>query len=549
MKRIRSRKKGAVLGSLVLAAWLVSSCGTMGPTEAPDLIAGQSPGKTPDEVGFDSILDVQPSIVYYQIFVRSFYDSNGDGIGDLKGIEEKLDYLSDLGVQGIWLTPIQPSPSYHGYDITDYYSINPQFGTMDDCQHLIQEAHKRRIKVIMDLVVNHTSSKHPWFLDSAADKISPHRNWYTWQEGLDAYNSGEQSATGGSAWHKKGSDSYLGVFSEGMPDLNFDNPDVRHELVQVGQFWLKLGFDGFRLDAAKHVYDDLKSSSGSQEIAAKNQAWWQEFRKGLNEVNPDAYLVGEVWDSASVAAPYVNHAFNSTFDFDLNKTLRTIVSSEQTEDLAELVKRSYQPFYQESGGSFVDATFLGNHDMDRVMSSFNGNLEHAKMAAALLLTLPGNPFVYYGDEIGMQGRGADENKREPMLWSESEKGQGQTTWEPILSNRGRSRPSVEVQRKDPDSLWNFYKNLIDLRKKEPALRDGDIGSYEVNTPGVVSYLRMTDHETVLVLHNISGKKLTVTLNHRSTDAFNQLSFSTNTEAALADNNVTLPPYSTVVLKP
>ncbi|MEW9699675.1 alpha-amylase family glycosyl hydrolase [Paenibacillus sp. SI8] len=493
-------------------------------------------------------IDEQPSSVYYQIFIRSFNDSNGDSIGDLKGITQKLSYLKELGIEGIWLTPLNPSPSYHGFDVTDYYNVNPQFGTLDDFRELMKEAHKQGIKVVMDLVLNHTSSKHPWFVDAMKGKDSPYRDWYVWTDETDPVKLSETSATGGAAWHKKDNATYLGVFWEGMPDLNFDNPQVRKEMIKVGNFWLKQGVDGFRLDAAKHVYEDFQSSKGSKEVVEKNQAWWQEFRKGIQETNPKAYLIGEVWDTASVVAPFLDHAFDSTFNFDLNKVLLSSADTEKSSNLANSLMRNYQLFAKASDSAFIDAPFLGNHDLDRVMSALNGNVDHAKMAASLLLTVPGNPFIYYGDEIGMKGRGQDENKREPMLWYKSGKGEGQTNWEPALSNGGSSQPSVEAQLQDPESIYSHYKKLIDLRKREPALRDGDIRSFEVSNPSISAFVRMTVKEKVLVVHNLSGKEQMVEMKMSQSDHFQTVAFSTKERVKLEDGKLTIPPYSTVILK-
>lgn len=297
------------IGSAVLILLLLAGCtGTPDGNASTPKPKDNNTGTTADSshnsdggakaVTADAV-DPQPSTVFYEVFVRSFADSNGDGIGDFKGLTRKLDYLndgnpdtdSDLGIGGIWLMPINPSPSYHGYDVTDYRQINPDYGTLDDFREFLNEAHKRGIKVIMDLVVNHTSKEHPWFKEAAADKSSSYRDWYVWAEDSGTATSGSSAAGSGNPWHSVRGDHYLGIFWEGMPDLNFDNPKVRKEITATGQFWLKQGVDGFRLDAAKHIYEDLQTDK-SQATTDKNVAWWQEFRSGLKEVKPDAYLVG-----------------------------------------------------------------------------------------------------------------------------------------------------------------------------------------------------------------------------------------------------------------
>lgn len=483
--------------------------------------------------------------VYYEIFVRSFSDSNGDGIGDLQGVTNKLDYLKDLGIKGIWLMPIQPSPSYHGYDVTDYYNVNPQYGTMDDMRKLLDEAHKRGIKVIMDQVFNHTSSKHPWFTDSAKGKDSKYRDWYIWAEDKGLSTS-EPGAWGQQAWHRLGNSNYLSIFWEGMPDLNMDNPDVRKELVQVGQFWLKQGVDGFRLDAAKHVYEDFKSSVNNKEVASKNQAWWQEFRKGMDEVNNDAFIVGEVWDAPAVIGPYLDHALNSGFNFDLAKLLLGTARSERASTVAASLSKTYEYYSKQSQGVFVDSPFLTNHDQNRVMNELSGNLDRAKMAASLLLTMPGNPFIYYGEEIGMKGAKPDEQIREPMVWSSDGKAGGQTSWEPALNQKGVA--SVEEQLKEPSSLLNHYKKLISWRNQEPILGDGGIVPFQTANDGVLAFLRVQGESKVLVVHNLSGKPQKVDLNANGKVPFSKVSQSSKDGVTLKDGQLELPPYSSALLK-
>ncbi|WP_424767049.1 alpha-amylase family glycosyl hydrolase [Paenibacillus sp. sgz302251] len=494
-------------------------------------------------------VDEQPGVVYYEIFVRSFYDTDGDGIGDLNGVTAKLDYLQQLGIGGIWLMPINASPSYHGYDTTDYYSINPEYGTMDDLKRLLEEAHKRDIKIIMDLVVNHSSSEHPWFKEALADPNSPYRSWYSFAAADEKVPA--DGAVDGNPWHVKGSDKYLGIFWGGMPDLNFDEPKVREEMIKIGQFWLEQGLDGFRLDAAKHIYGDFKSTVNTPEIQAANKKWWQEFRAGMNEVNPDAYLIGEVWDSLTVIAPYFDQALNSAFHFDLADRLLSAASGEQDPDLAFSLGRAHGVYEQSSGGTFVDAPFLSNHDQDRVMSVLNGNVDHAKMAAALLLTLPGTPYLYYGEEIGMKGTKPDEYIREPMLWySDPSGGEGQTTWERSRHNVEAGPVSVEAQLEEDLSLLSHYRELITWRNEEAALRDGAIAEFklEPSNSKLSIFVRVTEKERVLVVHNLSGELQTAELQpSKAFGAFKEIARS-NGEAKLDGSTLTVPAYSTVILK-
>ncbi|MEF3355243.1 alpha-amylase family glycosyl hydrolase [Paenibacillus sp. GYB006] len=523
--------------------------------QEPDRTQGQA--DPPASNGSDSaaVIDEQPGRVYYEIFVRSFYDSDGDGIGDLNGVTEKLDYLNDgkpggddLGVEGIWLMPINPSPSYHGYDVTDYYEVNPEYGTMEDLQHLLEEAHKRGMKVIMDLVINHTSTEHPWFVESASSLDNTQRAWYKWAEDLNIDPSGLSAAGSGPAWHEKNGNHYLGTFWSGMPDLNFDQEAVREEMKKIGKFWLEQGFDGFRLDAAKHIYEDLQSDR-SPETTSKNVAWWQEFRAAMNEVKEDAYIVGEVWENSPVSiAPYLENAFDSSFNFGLADQIIRTVSSEQNGGFLIQWNRNYELFAEKSQGQFVDAIFLANHDQNRVMSQLSGNKDHARMAAAILLTLPGNPFIYYGEEIGMKGSKPDEEIREPMLWSKNSNGsKGQTTWETAKHNLDDDSVNVEIQLTDPSSLLSQYRDVIEWRTGTAALGDGAVEDYSVEDDQVLSYIRATASEQVLVVHNLSSKAKEVSLSEKEPH-FSALLHQSDDQASFQDGTVSLPAYSTVILK-
>jgi alpha-amylase len=521
---------------------------------AADPVITESPKATASPAS--AAVDEQPSTVFYEIFVRSFYDSNGDGIGDLNGITEKLDYLNDgnpdtkedLGVGGIWLMPINPSPSYHGYDVTDYRSVNPDYGTMEDLEKLVDEAHKRGIKVIMDLVVNHTSKANPWFVDSAKNKDGKYRDWYVWAEDQNLPVSGSSATGSGNPWHSLLGSHYLGVFWDGMPDLNFNNPDVRSEMKDIGRFWLEKGIDGFRLDAAKHIYEDLQTDK-SEATTAKNVAWWQEFRTAMNEVNPESYIVGEVWENSAVSvAAYLNQAFDSGFNFGLAESLVNSAKSEKDSGVAFTLERTYKLFSERSGGAFTDAIFLTNHDQNRIMSQLQGDLNHARMAAAMLLTLPGNPFIYYGEEIGMLGVKPDEGIREPMGWYAAGSGKGQAAWE-ARKNNPKTGSSVESQMKEQDSLYHYYRELISLRNEVPALQNGGIREFSTGNAGVMAYERTTAKESVLVVHNLTGEEQTLTLEANPKGAsYTTILKDFSQSARLSGSEVTLAPYTTVIIK-
>jgi len=486
----------------------------------------------------------QSSGVYYEIFVRAFADSNGDGVGDLNGITAKLDYLKSLGVSGLWLMPINPTPSYHGYDITDYYGINPQYGTAADFQHLLSEAHKRGIAVIIDLVINHSSDQHPWF-KSAVDPKSRYHDWYSWSNAQT--DLGAISATDTPAWHAIGDQHYLGVFTRAMPDLNYDNPAVRQEMIKLGRFWLDKGVDGFRLDAAQHIYFDLKSQKNDPKILAKNITWWSNFRHGIDAVKPDAYVVGEVArDSAEEIAPYFK-PLSAAFDFPLAKQLIDSAKSERAGDLGALLDRTETAYRKVTGKSGVDAPFLSNHDQDRVMSQLDGNAQHMRMAAAMLLTLPGHPFIYYGEELGMRGQKPDENIREPMRWHRDDHGADETRWKTFSAGDGPDI-SVDAEQTNTDSLLNYYTTLIGWRRQISALRDGTLSNWPQANPQIVAWQLRDAHSRVLVVHNLSGTAQTVDVTHATGHRFGALQEQSNPGITLTQGQLQMPPYSSAIVR-
>lgn len=436
--------------------------------------------------------------VFYEIFVRSFKDSNGDGIGDFKGIIEKLDYLNDgdpdtkndLGVGGIWLMPINPSPSYHGYDVTDYYAVNPDYGTMDDFRQLLAEADKRDIKIIIDLVVNHTSTEHPWFKESR-DPASVYHDWYVWSD-TDPKTIGPW---GQSVWHRNASNGmfYYGVFWGGMPDLNYDNPDVSAEMMNISKYWLEeVGVDGFRVDAARYLF----AEGYAQQDTPSTITWFKEWRDFYKNINPEAFTVGEVWTDLQVIARYAG-GLDSLFMFDLADD---IVNGIYSPSPARIIES-----YQDVLSFFPDndfSTFLSNHDQKRVMNVYGGNLDKAKLAAYVYLTGPGIPFIYYGEEIGMTGNKPDELIRTPMQWT-AEQNSGFTegsAWQKV--NGDYSEINVASQDIDPDSLLNFYRDMVTLRKEHPALVFGEYLPIKSSCRMLYPVLRIHEEEVLLIFGNL-----------------------------------------------
>jgi alpha-amylase len=432
--------------------------------------------------------------VFYEIFVRSFFDTNGDGKGDLNGVTAKLDYLKNLGITGIWLMPINPSPSYHGYDVTDYYSVNPDYGTLDDFKTLLREAHLRGIKVIIDFVLNHTSDQHPWF-KAALDPASKYHNWYIWSD----TNPGTQGVYG-DAWHKASNGLYYyGVFTAQMPDLNYRNPEVTQEMEKVTQFWLKdIGIDGFRLDAAQYLIEEGKLIANTN----STHAWFKQYRQFYKSINPQAIMVGEIDASSNIVSTYVNKGDQLDLAFDFNGATYWIngVAGRDARTLMSTTYYEYTNFLNEQV-----ATFLTNHDQNRVMSQLQDDLDRAKAAATILLTAPGVPFIYYGEEIGMDGTKPDQRIRSPMEWTSGKNGGFSTglPWESL--NEDYSTKNVAVQNFDPDSLLTLYRDLIHIRSQQPALQFGELVNASSGNDSIFVSLRINGNEGILTLINLSAK--------------------------------------------
>jgi len=429
--------------------------------------------------------------VFYEVFVRSFYDSDGDGVGDLNGLIEKLDYLNDgdpstdddLGVTGLWLMPIAQSPSYHGYDVVDYYQVDDEYGDNEDFVRLVEQAHARGIHVIVDLVLNHTSSQHPWFQE-ALDPASERRDWYVWADGQPE----------GDGWRASDSGYYYGYFWEGMPDLNYENPAVTEAMQDVIRFWLEdMGVDGFRLDAVKYLLED----GPVIENAPATHAWLQEFYPFYKGVNPDAVTVGEVWSTTDIVAAYVGGEVDIAFEFDLaNAILESAVGGRK----AGVERRQQSAVDAYPPGQF--ATFLANHDQNRARSRLS-NDEQARLAATLQLTFPGVPFIYYGEEIGMQGAKPDENIRRPMQWGPDGDFTTGEPWHAYYEDY--TQRHVAGQSDDPDSLLSHYRALIHLRNAHEALRTGAWLPVETDQQSVYACLRFSAAETIVVLVNLGRR--------------------------------------------
>jgi alpha-amylase len=512
-RRSSRPRAGVVLYGLVLPALALSaSCSAKGHAGRP----GGSRASVTATSGAPQwhLTDVDGD-VFYEVFVRSFADSDGDGVGDFQGLISRLDYLNDgdpgttqdLGVDGVWLMPVFESPSYHGYDVTNYERINPDYGTDADFDLFVAEAHRRGIRVVVDLMINHTSNQHPWFVESASSPSSPRRTWYVWR----SESPGWTQPWGGSypTWHLH-SDGwyYYGIFSGRMPDLDFRNPDVRAEVRRIVAYWLGRGVDGYRLDAARHIVAD--GPGDLQNDTPGTHDFWRDLSAFVRAKSPRTLLVGEVWSDTPTIASYYGSTdvvsggdeLPMNFNFPL---AASIIQAAGSEDAAA-IKTTLGAAASHYPTDVLDGTFLANHDMVRVATQLEGDRARARTAAAVLLSLAGTPFIYYGEEIGLANGPApgDRSKRTPMPW-DATSGSGFTSGKPWFPfSPGKDSVNVACQTGDPASLLSHYRSLIRTRKASSALRTGrlELLASTEESSSVLAFVREAGDEKVLVVHNL-----------------------------------------------
>jgi alpha-glucosidase len=484
--------------------------------------------------------------IIYHIYPRSFQDSNGDGIGDIRGIIRRLGYLKDLGIDGIWISPMYRSPMIDfGYDVSDYREIDPIFGTMEDFRELLEKAHESGIKLILDMILNHTSDQHPWFLESASSLYNPKRNWYIWKEGIMGSRPNNwKSAVGGSAWKldDQTGEYYLHSFFDQQPDLNWRDPELPGVFFEEMKFWLDMGVDGFRLDVINLVAKDKKFRDNPVLMgipALQKHVYTRNRKKSVTIVTMIRQLldryenkvsIGEIYahppGNAKTAARYLAKGQNGihlAFDFSL------IFRSWNAHSYFKCIKDWYDSIPE--GG--WPCNVLSNHDLlrsiDRIPWRTNRE-EKAKVAAALLLTLRGTPFIYYGEEIGMHNGNISKRNirdplgkiywplfsgrdkaRTPMQWNPETNG-GFTTGKPWLPvNRDLFSRNVRQQEGEPASLLNHYRSLIRLHKSSEALQKGSWVPVTNGQQGILAYYRTTESERVLVILNFTGRHKKLTL--------------------------------------
>ncbi|MBQ6959675.1 MAG: hypothetical protein IJP78_01720 [Clostridia bacterium] len=450
--------------------------------------------------------------VFYEIFVGSFSDSDGDGVGDLRGIINRMDYLNDgdpqsgvsLGVEGIWLTPIFSSPSYHKYDIADFYSVDPQFGSLNDLKELIALCHERDVKLILDLPINHTSTENRWFKNfvSAHTMNNPDNIWYDFYTWLPAGSKAPAGRRFISVSRAKL--LYEANFSDSMPELNYDNESVRKTMLDVAKFYLDMGIDGFRFDAAKYIYFGDNPQSAQ---------FWDWYMGELRQIKPDVYTVAEVWDGDGVIDQYI--PYTNCFNFPASQTSGLIAETAKAGNVNRFT--AYVQQYQEKILSLrTDAAnvfFIANHDTDRAAGYLTVASGQAKIAANLYLLSPGSPFIYYGEEIGMRGsRGGantDANRRLAMLW-----GDGDTVKDPVGTTYDTAKQtpySVKDLKKMSDSLYNYYKRLIMIRKANPEIARGTYAALSFPDTKAGGFIAAWEGNIVAVIHNTTGRTITLDL--------------------------------------
>lgn len=549
----------------------------------------------------------------YQIYPKSFYDSNQDGIGDIQGIISKLDYLHDLGIDLIWICPVYDSPmDDNGYDVRDFYNIADMFGTLDDMKQLIQCAHERGIKIIMDYVLNHTSDEHPWFIESRKSKDNPYRDYYIWADGkvvdheiVEPTNWG--SFFGGSCWQYDtiSQSYYMKIFSNKMPDLNWKNEHVRHDMLKIGKWWLDLGVDGFRIDAVSHLgrmpFEDIKGSNDRYPLDASKFSNLDVVHDYLRDMHTqlfkpnDILAIGEVGGNADLESKLSYASFDSnqlsmvfTFDhnwcnnvFDINhiNELKTNVK-----DLVRIFN-DWQMAFKDKG--WVPLNWL-NHDQPRLLSHYGSKKypkKSAKMLAQLMYLMRGTPFLYQGEEIGMtnypfkdvstfddissinyfkyltEEKHVDEkqalfktaiksrdNARTPMQWDDTDYAGFSTTkpWMPV--NPDYQKVNVRQALNDKTSIWHYYRQLFDLRKNSKyreTIIYGDIAFINIEDNQKIMYKRFDETYTLLMIHSFSLNDMYIDL---TSYKHMKIILSNDQEQTITNKKLLLKPYGAMVLE-
>lgn len=529
--------------------------------------------------------------VFYELYVRAFRDSNGDGHGDLRGVIEKLDYLQDLGVNCIWLLPIFPSPlKDDGYDVADFTSIHPDYGTLKDFKELIKRAHKRSIRVVTDLVLNHTSNQHPWFKSARRSKRSPYRDYYVWSDTKDKYAGARiiflDTEESNWTWDKSAKQYFWHRFYSSQPDLNYDNPKVREEMLDVMKFWLDLGIDGFRADAIPYLFEREGTNC---ENLPETHAFLKEARRWMDKHSPDSILLSEAnqWPEQVRAYFGEGDEMHMAFHFPVMPRIYMALGRGSSNPIRRILKRT--PSIPENTQW---CTFLRNHDeltlemvteierhwmweqyapeprmrlnlgiRRRLAPLLDNNFDKIALANSLLFTMPGSPIVYYGDEIGMGDNiwlKDRDGVRTPMQWNNSKNAgfsDARKTYSPVIDipPYGPERVNVASQQRDLASLYYVTKNMIAVRKTHRAFGWGNFTWAETSKPKeVAAYFREFKGVRLLILNNLSDKKQKLSVEVKAENVYfpppNLFTGKATGELANGKLHLELPPYGYEWLK-
>lgn len=466
---------------------------------------------------------------WYEIFVYSYADSDGDRIGDLQGAAGKLEYIRDMGFTGIWLMPVMPSPSYHKYDVTDYCAIDPSYGTLEDFRAFLEKAHGLGIKVILDLVLNHTSNQHPWFQDAKSGADAAYRDYYNFRD------------TPGEGYQQIGSSYYECRFVNTMPDLNLDSEAVRAEIVSVMEFWLDMGVDGFRLDAVTSYY------TGD---SAENIAFLSWLNDEAKKLDPECYLVGECWADESTIASYYASGVDSFFYFPMStgngKGEIANILGEETPDRGSAYGELTAHLEERFGTDALMAPFLDNHDTDRIANAVGiYSLPRLKAAYGMLAMMRGGSYVYYGGEIGMIGRGNDPNKRIGMYWTTLPE---VTACPPGTTEARYPLGSVTEQQEDPNSLLRYVRRAMNLRNAYPEIARGTTALLPVEDTDLWVMERTWNGSSVTIVLNLSGADKEIKLDRTALVAALDADLERGEGVAYSDGILSLDAWGIAVLQ-
>jgi alpha-amylase len=491
----------------------------------------------------DDIIDVRVGNKYrtfYQLLIYSFADSNGNGIGDFKGIANRIPYLKGLGINGLWLSPANESSSYHSYDVTDYYSIKSIYEVDGyTFEHFLDDCTAADIAVIMDLVINHSGSQHPWFIQGVQAFInnsgSKYKEYYNFSHSWSNKHS-----------HQIDGIYYEGIFWSGMPDLNFDSQHVRQEIINIGKHWLNKGVAGFRLDAAMHIFTNYNGGSvWENDNYDKNIAWWREFQGALSQDYPDVYLIGEMWTDESKIESYYAGNLDSNFNFDARNRISSALNGQGEFSNWLANHQSSIRHYNPNG---IEAYFLSNHDMSRFTEWYSDS-DKLKMAAAMQILAPGNAFVYYGDEIGLtgHGHGGDAVYRTPMLWGSSDMtrpadyGLNNNYYSQTISGQNAVEQTTNL-----NSLYSYYRSVINLKNMYPELYGGTITSINTTHNHRHAYQIEQDDVYLLVVHNTDSQEATLSLTQSNVQLGGFVSIN-QTPVRLTSGTLVMPGLSSSII--